>query len=52
MPDMVAMSAMHKQVQQRTEQQQDIGQCAEDMGSVFGNQVESGDHEKDEENLS
>lgn len=47
----IPVSAVHEHHQQRAQQQKRVGQKPKNVGGMFGNQVESGDQEKDEENL-
>jgi hypothetical protein len=43
------MSAMHEQVQQRTSEQQQVGQNAKQVRPVFSEKEERGDGEEDDE---
>jgi hypothetical protein len=42
----IAMSAVHEQMQQRAQQQQRIGQDAKDVGRVLSHQKESADEQE------
>jgi hypothetical protein len=50
MPTMPTMAAVMEEVEQRTRQQHNVGQDAERVGPVFGQQEEGGDRQHEAEN--
>jgi hypothetical protein len=48
---MVTMSAVHEQMQERTRQQKYVRQRVQDVRSVLGYQIHSGDQQNHQENL-
>jgi hypothetical protein len=48
MPGMTSMSAVHEQMQERTSEYQEEKPPIQDVGTMFGEEQESGDCEQDQ----